>query len=79
MTISHLVTELRNHPALTGLFGSVTGWASLDLLRATQIFAGVTAGLVSLGTLIIIAPKIYAQLRKWWLYFYDPNDSNQDR
>lgn len=48
---------LRNHPAMTGFAGSVFGWMSFDLLRASQIFAGLTAGVVSILTIFIITPK----------------------
>ena len=53
-----MIDQLRNHPALTGLIGSGFGWLSFDLLRAAQIAAAMLAALVSIGTLIIIAPKI---------------------
>lgn len=61
-----MIAQLRSHPALTGILGSVTGWASVDLLRAAQFAAAALAALVSLGTLIIIWPKIWAQLGAWW-------------
>lgn len=61
-----MLAALRSHPGITSTIGTVTGWASVDLLRAAQIFAGLTAGLVSLCMLIIIAPKVCAQLAAWW-------------
>ena len=53
-----MIDHMRNHPAVTGLFGSGFGWLSFDLLRGAEIAAAMLAGLVSIGTLIIIAPKI---------------------
>jgi hypothetical protein len=50
---------------MTGILGSITGWASVDFLRTAQIAAALLAALVSLGTAIIIAPKVWAQLRAW--------------
>lgn len=61
-----MIATLRSHPALTGSIGTVTGWASVDLLRTSQIAAALLAALVSLGTAIIIAPKVWAQLRAWY-------------
>ena len=61
-----MITILRSHPIVTGIIGSITGWASVDFLRSAQIAAAGLAALVSLGTLIIIAPKVNAQLRSWW-------------
>lgn len=54
---------------MTGTLGSVSGWAAVDWLRTAQTFAGVTAGLVSICTVVIIAPKvldaIMAMPKKW--------------
>ena len=60
-----MIATLRSHPAMTGLIGTATGWASVDLLRMSQIAAALLAALVSLGTAIIITPKVWAQLREW--------------
>ena len=60
-----MIATLRSHPSVTGLIGTVTGWASVDLLRTSQIAAALLAALVSLGTAIIITPKVWAQLREW--------------
>ena len=57
-----MIDHMRNHPAITGLLGSGFGWLSFDLLRAAQIAAAMLAALVSIGTLIIIAPKILEAL-----------------
>lgn len=61
-----MLDHLRNYPGMTGIVGSISGWASFDLLRTSQIAAAMLAALVSLGTFIIIAPKIWAQLRSWF-------------
>ena len=60
-----MLAILRNHTVTTGILGSISGWASVDFLRSAQIAAAFLAALVSLGTLIIIAPKVAAQLREW--------------
>jgi len=59
------LSSFKAHPITTGLIGSISGWFSFDLLRASQIFAGVTAGLLSLTTLFITIPKAY-QYARWW-------------
>lgn len=53
-----MIVHLRNHPATTGLLGSVSGWAAVDWLRSAQIAAALLAALVSAGTFMIIAPRI---------------------
>lgn len=53
-----MLDHLRSHPALTGFIGSISGWASFDFLSSSQIAAAFLASLVSIGTLVIIAPKI---------------------
>lgn len=53
-----MIVHLRNHPATTGLLGSVSGWAAVDWLRAAQTWAAALAALVSAATFIIIAPKV---------------------
>lgn len=66
---AHLIATLegvRSHPIATGIIGSLSGWVSVDLLRAAQFFAGVTAGVVSLLTAVIIAPKAWAQAVDWY-------------
>lgn len=61
-----MIDHLRNHAGTTGIVGTISGWASFDLLRTSQIAAAFLAALVSLGTAIIIAPKVWAQLRSWF-------------
>lgn len=61
-----MIDHLRNYPGVTGIIGTISGWASFDLLRTSQIAAAMLAAIVSLGTAIIIAPKVIAQLRSWW-------------
>jgi len=61
-----MIATLRTHAGATGIIGTVTGWASVDLLRTSQIAAAILAGFVSLLTAVIIAPKAWAQLRAWW-------------
>lgn len=57
---------------MTGTLGSVSGWAAVDWLRTAQTFAGITAGIVSVVTLIIIAPRaldaLMALPKKWRLF-----------
>jgi hypothetical protein len=53
-----MIDHMRNHPAVTGTFGSGFGWLSFDLLRASENAAALLAAAVSAGTLVIIAPKI---------------------
>lgn len=59
------LSEIREHPVVVGILGSLSGWASFDLLRAAQIFAGLAAGLVSVCTLAIVLPKAIQEVRSW--------------
>lgn len=61
-----MIEQLRNYPGATGIVGTISGWASFDLLRTSQIAAAMLAAVVSLGTAVIIAPKVWAQLRSWY-------------
>lgn len=61
-----MLDHLRNYPGATGIVGTISGWASFDLLRTSQIAAALLAAFVSFGTAIIIAPKVWAQLRSWY-------------
>lgn len=54
-----------NHTGGIAWVGSLFGWLSFDLLRASQIFAALMAGLVSLAALIISLPKAIAVVRGW--------------
>lgn len=61
-----LVAALHEHPRLVAAAGAVSGWASLDLLRAAQFAAALLAMLVSLCALILTAPKALAEVRRWF-------------
>ncbi len=61
-----LFDEMKSFPIYTGMIGTVSGWASFDLLRTSQIFAGIMAGIVSGCTLIVVAPKALAVVCEWW-------------
>lgn len=54
-----------NHTGPIAWIGSVFGWLSFDLLRASQIFAALMAGMVSLVALVISLPKAIAVVRNW--------------
>jgi len=54
------------HPKLTAWIGAVSGWASVDWLRASQITAAILAAMVSLCALILTGPKAVAEVRKWF-------------
>lgn len=47
------------------VLGAVSGWASFDLLRASQIAAAILASLVSICSIILIAPKVIGQVKRW--------------
>jgi hypothetical protein len=53
-----------NHPKSIAWLGTVSGWFSVDMLRATQIFYASTAGLVSLCALILTAPQAYQKIKQ---------------
>lgn len=63
--MKHALDTLNAHPKYVGLLGTVAGWASFDFLRAAQFAAATLAALVSFCTLVLIAPKAWAQVRSW--------------
>lgn len=61
-----IVASLHEQPRLVAAVGAVSGWASLDLLRAAQFGAAFLAALVSLCALILTVPKAVAEVRSWF-------------
>ena len=53
-----MIATLRNFPGATGILSTVSAWATVDFLRASQIFAAFFAGLVSFCTFMIILPRM---------------------
>jgi hypothetical protein len=58
---------LHDHPRLVAFLGTLSGWASVDLLRTAQIAAAILAATVSLCALILTAPKALTEVRRWFL------------
>jgi len=67
------IAALKEHPRLISFIGTVSGWASFDLLRASQITAAILAGLVSLCALILTGPKAIEEVKKWFRGKPNPN------
>lgn len=61
---------LSDHPRLVAILGAVSGWASVDFLRAAQIAAAVLASLVSLCALILTGPQAVAKVRDYLRRFF---------
>lgn len=61
-----LFFSLQEHPRLVALFGTVTGWMSVDFLRAAQVTAAILASVMTLCSIILIAPKVAAEIRRWF-------------
>jgi hypothetical protein len=59
-----LIDLSNTHPRSIAWLGTVSGWFSVDMLRATQIFYAATAGLVSLCALILTAPQAYQKIKQ---------------
>jgi hypothetical protein len=59
-----LIDFSTNHPRSIAWLGTVSGWLSVDMLRAAQIFYAATAGLVSLCALILTAPQAYQKIKQ---------------
>lgn len=57
---------LQDNPRAVALFGTATGWLSLDLLRAAQITAAILASVMTLCSIILVAPKVVAEIRRWF-------------
>lgn len=57
---------LDERPRLVASLGAISGWASLDWLRAAQFAAATLAALVSLCALILTAPKAVQEVRRWF-------------
>lgn len=60
-----MIQSLSKFPGCTGVLSTVSAFATIDFLRMSQIAAAILAGLVSLGTFIIILPKIPEALAKF--------------
>lgn len=60
------IETLNDHPRLVATLGAISGWASVDWLRASQIAAAFLAALVSLCALVLTAPKAVAEVRSWF-------------
>ncbi len=60
--VQHIADKYTASVAWTG---SLFGWISFDLLRASQIFAALAAGMVSICALILTAPKAWAEVQRW--------------
>ena len=59
------IDALNAHPKYVAWLGTVTGWATVDLLRSAQIVAAILAAMVSVCALILTAPKAWAQVMQW--------------
>lgn len=64
--MSAMFSHIERYPRVNSVIGAAAGWASVDFLRTAQITAAVLAALVSLCSLVLIAPKVVEQLRKWF-------------
>jgi len=61
-----IVSILQKNPGATGFLGTVSAISAWDFLRTAQIAAATLAGLVSIMTVIILAPKCFANIRAAW-------------
>jgi hypothetical protein len=61
-------------PGTTSLLGTLSGWSSVALLQAAQVAAAVLAALVSLASLILVAPRVCAEIRRWRREGFLPRD-----
>ncbi len=66
MPLSAVINHVQSHPRITALVGVVSGWASVDWLRTSQIVAAVLASMVTLCSLILILPKVVQELCSWY-------------
>ena len=61
----HFIDTLNDHPRLVATMGAISGWASVDWLRTSQIAAASLAALASLCAVILTGPKAIAEVRRW--------------
>lgn len=61
-----LIHELQSHPRAVSFFGMLSGWLSVDYLRAAQITAAVLASLATLCSVILVARKTIVEVRSWF-------------
>ena len=61
-----IITEIQLHPKITAWIGAISGWASVDWLRTSQLTAAILAAAVSLCALILTLPKAVAEVRSWF-------------
>jgi len=60
-----IFSQLKSHPATVGFFSFCTSVLGIWLAENAQVIAGWSATLASLGSFIIIVPKIIETLRSW--------------
>jgi len=56
-----MISYLKNHPVATSLVSALSGWLSVWLSDVDQL-AAWAAFLFSMGSFIVIAPKVWANL-----------------
>lgn len=61
-----LILDIQQHPRVVSVFGSITGWLSFDALRSAQIIAAVLAALMTLCSLVLVAPKAITEVKRWF-------------
>ncbi len=62
----HAFWTLYEHPRTVAFGGAASGWLSVDYLKGAQFVAATLAAMVSLCALILTAPKVVQEVRRWF-------------
>jgi len=64
-TAHNLLGYLKSHPAICGLLGMLTGTIGVWFAENAHLVSAYSATLLSIGSFIVISPKVFAQLREY--------------
>jgi len=68
----HAIDTLNAHPKFVALFGAITGLFSAEHIALAkdwaQLVAALAAGFCSICAGILVAPKAWAELKRWCGY-----------
>jgi len=62
---NNTLTYLKGHPVTCGFLGMFSGTLGVWLAENAHVIASWSASLLSIGSFIVISPKVIAQLREY--------------
>jgi len=64
-TANNILGYLKSHPLTCGLLGMFSGSLGVWFAENAHLLSAYSATLLSLGSFIVISPKVFAQLREY--------------